>query len=164
GRLAGDDRPDRPGTRRGPRGAVGRAVRRAECDDEQARGSEGRDEREANHQASHYVPPRLTEKLGGLGEPVAREGPEALPGLVVRPERLVAGVLRIGGDLLGHRPDLPGEGGVMLGVPQERLDPALRAVVRRKIVVEEQLPEREAATDVGERPERENAMRRLDEL
>ena len=52
----------------------------------------------------------------------------------------------------------------MLRVPQQRVDPALGAVVGREIVVEEQLAEREPAADVGEGPEGEDAVGRLDEL
>ena len=47
---------------------------------------------------------------------------------------------------------------------QEQVDPAVRPVVGRQVVVEEQLAEHEADADVGERAEREHAVRRLDEL
>src|SRR5579884_3457307 len=95
---------------------------------------------------------------------LAREGEEALAGGVVRPERLVVRVLRVVRDLLGDRPHLAGQRLVVGRVAEERLDPALRAVVVGEVVVEEQLPEQEAGADVRERAEREDPVRRVDEL
>ena len=51
----------------------------------------------------------------------------------------------------------------MVGIAQQRVHPAFGPVVRGDGVVEEELPEQDAATDVGERPEREQPVRRLDE-
>src|SRR4051812_47423733 len=93
-----------------------------------------------------------------------RECAEALACGVVRPERLFVRVLRIGCDLLRDGADLCGECVVMCRVPEEGLDPALRPVVRWDIVLEQELAEDEAAADVGERAEREYAVRRRDKL
>src|SRR2546421_9872304 len=89
---------------------------------------------------------------------------EAISGRIVRAEGLVVRVLGIRGDLLRHLPHLVRERVVMRRVLQERLDPALRAVVVRHVVIEEQLAEEQTAANVGEGPEREYATRRLDEL
>src|SRR5581483_4898137 len=97
-------------------------------------------------------------------EPLARELPEPLARGVVRAERLLVGVLRVGRDLLRDGADLRSERLGMLRVAEKRLDPALRAVVRGHVVCEEELPEQDAAADVRERAEREDAPRRLDEL
>src|SRR5207249_3921867 len=96
-------------------------------------------------------------------EPLARECPEAVACGVIRPERLVVRVFRVGRDLLGDRTHLAGQRGVMLRSPEQRLNPAFGAVVLRHVVVEQQLAQHEPAPDVGERPEREEPARRLDE-
>src|SRR6266852_2519105 len=82
---------------------------------------------------------------------------------IVGTERPLVRVLRIGGDFLRDGPHLVRESLVMGRARQQRLDPAVGAVVVGHVVVEEQLPEQEAAADVGERAEGENAVRRLDE-
>src|SRR5205085_3581386 len=108
--------------------------------------------------------PHYSRRAGRLLlQTLAGEGEEALAGLVVRPERLVVGVLRVGCDLLGDRADLAGQRRVVLGALEQGVDPALRTVVVRYIVVEEKLAEQEAGPDVGERPEGEDPVRRLDE-
>src|SRR5581483_3301530 len=91
------------------------------------------------------------------------EGAEALAGGVVGAERLLVGVFRVGRDLLGHLPHLCRQGLVMLRVLEQCVDPALRAVVGGHVVVEEQLAELQSTADVGERPEGEDPVRRLDE-
>jgi len=48
------------------------------------------------------------------------------------------------------------------GFAEERLDPALRAVPVRDVVVEEKLAEHDSRADVGERLEGEDPVRRLD--
>ncbi len=51
----------------------------------------------------------------------------------------------------------------MSGILEQDVDPAPRAVVRRQIVVEEQLSEQQADADVGERTKCEHPPRRADE-
>src|SRR5439155_17078038 len=85
-----------------------------------------------------------------------RELPEPLARFVVRAERLVVRVLRIGGDLLCEGAHLSHERVVVRRVLQQRVDPRLTAVVRRQIVVEEQLAEQQSDTDVRERAEGED--------
>jgi hypothetical protein len=48
-------------------------------------------------------------------------------------------------------------------IAQERLDPRLVGVVRRPVLLEQQLAEQDADADVGERPEGEDAVRRRHE-
>ena len=60
---------------------------------------------------------RATGLLARSPSCVARERAEALAGGVVRAERLVVGVLRVGRDLLGHRSHLAGERVVVGRVP-----------------------------------------------
>src|SRR5438445_8342251 len=80
--------------------------------------------------------------MAGLSsELLAGELAEASSGCIVRAEGLVLRVLRIGGDFLRDLPHLFRERVVMRRVLEERLDPALRPVVARHIVVEQQLPE-----------------------
>ena len=93
---------------------------------------------------------------------VPREGAEAVARSVVRRERPVVGVLRIGGDLLRHRPHLALDRRAVGGLAQQRVDPALRAVPGGEVAIEEKLAEQEAGADVGERPEGEDPVRRLD--
>src|SRR4051794_26468917 len=109
------------------------------------------------------VPPRVgRRRQSGLAELLARELAEALTGELVRPERLVVGVARVGRDLLGHRPHLLTDARVVRRVAEQRLNPRLRPVVLREVVVDEQPPEQHADADVGERLEGEDAPRRRD--
>ena len=83
-----------------------------------------------------------------------------------RPRRarlLLVGVPRVGGDLVGHRPHRPDDLLAVRGLAQEELDPGVGPVVRRHIVLHEQLAEGEPDADVGERLEREQAARPRDE-
>ena len=91
-----------------------------------------------------------------------REGAEAVARALVRRDRLVVGVLRVGGDLLRDRPYLALDRGAVRGVAEQSVDPALRAVPVGDVVVEQELAEQDAGADVGERLEREDPMRRLD--
>jgi hypothetical protein len=91
-----------------------------------------------------------------------REGAEAVARALVRRERLVVGVLGIGGDLIRHRAHLELDRVAVGRVAEQRIDPALRAVPGGDIVVEQQLAEQDSGTDVGERPEGEDPVRRLD--
>src|SRR4051812_527822 len=93
-----------------------------------------------------------------------RECAEALAGCVVWTERLFVPVLRVRRDLLRDGADLGSECVVMRRVAQQRLDPALRAVVGGDVVLEQELPEDETAADIGERAEGEDPVRRRDEL
>jgi hypothetical protein len=90
------------------------------------------------------------------------EGAEAVARAFVRRDGLVVGVLRIGGDLLCDHSYLALDRGAVGGVAEQSVDPALRAVPIRDVVLEQQLAEQEAGADVGERLEGEDAMRRLD--
>ncbi len=54
------------------------------------------------------------------GELLARELSEAVPGMFVRTERLVVGVLRVGGDLLRDGPHFAVESVVVLRVTEQR--------------------------------------------
>jgi len=94
---------------------------------------------------------------------LAGERPEALTGGLVRAERALVCVLRVGGDLLGHGKHLAAERGVMGGVTEKSFDPALGAVVGGNVVVEEQLAEQQSTADVRERAEGEDPVRRLDQ-
>ena len=47
-------------------------------------------------------------------------------------------------------------------IAEQRVDPAFRAVPVGYVVVEEQLAEQDSGADVGERPEGEDPVRRLD--
>ena len=91
-----------------------------------------------------------------------REGAEAVARVVVRREGLVVGVLRVGGDLLRDRPHLALDRGAVGRLAEQRVDPALRAVPVGQVVVEEELAEQDPRADVGERPEGEDPVRRLD--
>ena len=91
-----------------------------------------------------------------------RESAEAVAGAVVRCERLVVGVPRIGGDLLRNRPHLLLDRGAVHGITEQRVDPALGTVPVGNVVVEEELAEQDAGANVGERPEGEDPVRRLD--
>ena len=83
---------------------------------------------------------------------------------LVGAERLVVRVLRIRRDLLRYGAYLTVKGLVVLGVAQQRLDPVLVRVVGRALLLEEQLAQQDPDADVRERAEREDAMRRADEL
>src|SRR5579862_2253977 len=98
---------------------------------------------------------------------LAREGAEPVAGAFVRRDRLVAGVLRVSGDLLCDGSHLLLDRGTVLRLVQQCVNPVLGtvrtgAVPTRDVVVEEQLPEQDPGADVGERLEREDAVRRLD--
>src|SRR5579863_6756566 len=93
---------------------------------------------------------------------LARKGEEPVAGALVRRDRLVVCVLRVGGDLLRDRSHLLLDRRAVLRIAQESVDPALRAVPAGDVVLEEQLAEQDPRADVGERLEGENAMRRLD--
>src|SRR2546421_10212151 len=92
-----------------------------------------------------------------------RELAEALAGLGVRPDRLLLGVRRVGGDLLCDSPDLLRERVPVPRVVQQGVHPGLRAVVRREGVVEEELAQDEADADVRERTERQQTAWRVHE-
>src|SRR5437868_1013189 len=94
---------------------------------------------------------------------LARECAETRARLFVGPQRALVVVLRIGRDIVGDRSCLGRERGAMLGIAHQGLDPALRSVVLGQVVVEEQPAEENPAADVGERPEGEEPVRRLDE-
>src|SRR4051794_17337717 len=100
--------------------------------------------------------------LAGL---LARELAEPLAGRLVRPERLVGGELLVGGDLLRDRTHLREDGLAVARVAEQRLDPRLPAfaVVGGHLVLEQKLAEQDADADVGERAEREDLVRRVDE-
>ncbi len=91
-----------------------------------------------------------------------REGAEAVARGIVRREGLVVGVLRVGGDLLGHRTNFALDRSTVGRLAEQGIDPALRAVPVGQVVVEEELAEQDPGADVGERPEGENPVRRLD--
>jgi trehalose 6-phosphate phosphatase len=93
---------------------------------------------------------------------LARERAEPVAGPLVRRNRLVVRVLRIGGDLLRDGPHLLLDRGTVLRLAQERDDPALRPVPTGNVVVEEQLTEQDSRADVRERLEGEDAVRGLD--
>ncbi len=92
----------------------------------------------------------------------AREGAEPVAGALVRRDRLVVRVLRVGGDLLRDRPHFLFDRFAVLGIAEQGVDPALRAVPPGDVVVEEQLSEQDSRADVRERLEGEDAVRRLD--
>ena len=91
-----------------------------------------------------------------------REGAESVAGALVRRDRLVVRVLRIGGDLLRDRSHLLFDRGAVPRVAQQGIDPTLRPVPAGDVVVEQQLAEQDPRADVGERLEGEDAVRRLD--
>jgi hypothetical protein len=91
-----------------------------------------------------------------------REGAEAVARAVVRREGLLIGVTRVGGDLLRNCSHLLLDRGTVRGVAEQGVDPALGAVPVGDVVVEEELAEHDAGADIGERPEGQDAMRRLD--
>src|SRR5205823_9099053 len=78
-----------------------------------------------------------------FGELLARERLESLTGRVVGAERLLVGVLRIRGDLLGDRTDFRRKSLAVVRLTQQRVDPGLRTVVGRKVAVEQELPQHE---------------------
>ena len=67
-------------------------------------------------------------------------------------------------ELFRHRANLGSDLPPVLGVPQQALDPRLRAVVGLDLVLHEQPAENDADADVRERAEREELLRRGDEL
>jgi hypothetical protein len=91
-----------------------------------------------------------------------REGAEAVARALVRREWLLVGVLGIGGDLLGDRPHLALDRGMVGRVAEQRVDPGLGAVPIGDVVVEQQLAEQDPGADVGEGLEGEDPVRRLD--
>ena len=93
---------------------------------------------------------------------LARERAEAVARALVRRERLVVGVLRVGGDLVRNGAHLALDRGAVGGLAEQRLDPALGAVPVGDVVVEEELTEQDPRADIGERPEGEDAVGRLD--
>ena len=90
-----------------------------------------------------------------------RERAEAVAHALVRSERLVVGVPRVGGDLLRHRTHFALDRRTVGGLAQQRVDPALGSVPGGNVVVEEELAEEDPDPDVGECPEGEDPMRRL---
>src|SRR5437868_1403556 len=86
-------------------------------------------------------------------EMLAGEGAKPLARLVVRSERSFVGVLRVARDPLRDGSHLGGQSRVVLRLAQERVHPALGAVVRRNVIVEQKLSEQQAAADVRERAE-----------
>ena len=108
-------------------------------------------------------PPRRGSRSSRSVAELAGELAEAGAGVLVRPERLVVAVTRIGRDLLGDGPNLGGDDAPVGRVAEQQLDPRVGAVVGRHIVLDEQLPELHADADVGERPKREDPPRRADE-
>src|SRR3954451_7249303 len=93
---------------------------------------------------------------------IARKRAGPVAGALVRRDRLVVGVLRVRGDLLGYRPHLLLDRGAVLRLAQQSFDSTLRPVPAGDVVVEEELPEQDPSADVGERLEGEDAVRRLD--
>ena len=90
------------------------------------------------HAHEHPSAKRVAVDAGGLlrvflalsllelaAELLARELAEAGAGLVVGADRLLVGVLRVGGDLLGDRANLGDDPLVVLRVVQELVDPRL---------------------------------------
>ena len=99
-----------------------------------------------------------------LGQLLAGEPPEPLARVLVRPERLVVRVLRVGGDLLGDGPHLAVRAPSRCsGSRRSASTQVSSSLVRRDVLVEEQLPSSDADADVGERPEGEDPVRRADE-
>lgn len=94
---------------------------------------------------------------------LACKSAEPVAGALVRRDRFLVRVPRVGGDLLRNRPHLLLDRGAMLWIAQERIDPALGAVPAGDVVLEEQLSEQESSADIGERLEGDDAVRRLDE-
>jgi hypothetical protein len=82
-----------------------------------------------------------------------REGAEAVTGALVRGERLVVGIVRIGGDLLRDEPNFMLDRGTVGGIAEQRFDPTLGTVPAGNVVVEQELAEQDAGADVGERLE-----------
>src|SRR5258707_1302035 len=99
-----------------------------------------------------------------LAELLARELAEALAGLVVWAHLPVVRIARIGGDFFCNGTKLVHDGLLVPWIAEQRLDPGLRPVVLRYVVVHEELPEQDPDPDVGERPKREDSVRRRDEL
>jgi hypothetical protein len=69
------------------------------------------------------------------------ELPEAVPGVLVRAERLVVCVLRVGGDLFCDGPHLAVEGILELRVSEQRLNPVVVGIFGGELLLEEQFAE-----------------------
>src|SRR5262249_62201841 len=95
---------------------------------------------------------------------LARELAEALSGSVVRAERLVVRVLRVGRDLFCDGAHFPMQRLVVPRIAEQRLDPRLVRVLRGALLLEEQLAEQDPDADIRKRLEREDPVRRADEL
>jgi len=93
---------------------------------------------------------------------LARERAKAIARALVGRKGLVVGVLRVGDDFVRHRPHLALDRGAVGWVPEQRVDPVLGAVPVGDVVVEEELAEQDPGANVGERPEGEDPVRRLD--
>src|SRR5256886_13998694 len=98
------------------------------------------------------------------GKPLAGKRAKPLAHVLVGPERLVVRVLGICGNLFGNRTDLAVQRFVVLRVAQQRFDPRLVRVLRRSLLLEQQLAEQDADANVRERAKGEDAVRRADEL
>src|SRR3954470_3242302 len=73
---------------------------------------------------------------------LASELLETLAGVLVRAERLIVRVLRIGRDLLGDGADLSLQRLVVLGSPKQRFDPGLVGAVGRALCSNSSSPRR----------------------
>lgn len=93
----------------------------------------------------------------------AGEAAKTLPGIVVRPQPFFLDVLRIVCDLVGDGAHLGGETLAVSRVGEQRVDPRRGTVVRREVVLEQELAEHDADADVGEGAKREHAVGRRDE-
>src|SRR5829696_7265210 len=97
---------------------------------------------------------RLVHFFGELAEALAR--------VRIRADGLVAGELRVGRHLATDGPHLFLDGGAVLGVVEELLDPG-RFRDRVHVGVDEQRPEQDTDADVRERAERKLPARRARE-
>src|SRR5436190_24001826 len=84
------------------------------------------------------VAPASETRLRVGGEPALGELEEALSRLVVRAERRVARVGRVGGDLLRDGAHLPHDLLVVARVLQQLLGPGLLSAVRLEVILDQQ--------------------------
>src|SRR5947207_10009881 len=84
------------------------------------------------------TPMRIDPREGSVaGELLSRELPETIARVLVRAERLVVGVLRIGRDLFRDRSHLAVQRGVMFRVAQQGLHPVLVGVLGGELLLEQ---------------------------
>ena len=98
-----------------------------------------------------------------LLESFSNERAETFLGVLVWAQGLLVGERGVVRDLLRDGAHLFGDRLVVSGILEQNVDPALRTVVRREIVVEQELPQHEADSDIGERAKREDAPWRTDQ-